>query len=388
MKHARLNKGVRQEELELRVLRRDVVMKNSVVAAIIGAGSITTYHINGYIKAGAKIAAIADTNLLAAQTRGKQNGIKKVFDDYSKMLKECPEIDVISVCTPNFLHLKMTLDCLKAGKNVFCEKPPALNAKEATMMKEEAEKNGKILMFDFNNRARPDVQALFQYVKNGEVGKINSAQALWIRRCGIPGFGGWFTQKDLSGGGPVIDLLHMIDLALFFMDFPVPEWILSQTFNDFAEDRSFKGPWGISDVEKGIVDVETASHALVTFKTGQVLFARNSWAENNKREEVSLTFQGKKAGGTVKRIFRVDGIDETALDTCEMYNMEHGTPVNRKLVTQPDSAMGRERATINFVNAVTGKEEPLNKPQQAVLLMKIIDAIYESAKAKKPIKIE
>src|SRR4030042_1535636 len=95
------------------------------------------------------------------------------------------EIDVISVCTPNYLHAEIAVDCLKAGRNVLCEKPPALNSKQTILMKEAAEESGKILMFDFNNRARPDVQSLFEYVRGGEIGRVNSGQALWIRRCGI-----------------------------------------------------------------------------------------------------------------------------------------------------------------------------------------------------------
>lgn len=362
-------------------------MKEKLIAGIIGAGSIASYHIDAYLKSGIKIQAITDTNITAAESRAKKYKIDKVFADYHKMITKCPEIDLVSICTPNYMHSKITINCLKAGKNVMCEKPPALNAKQTLLMKEAAEKSGKTLMFNFNNRARPDVQALFEHVKSGEIGTINSAQALWIRRCGIPGFGGWFTQKKFSGGGPVIDLLHMMDLGLYFMGYPEPAWVLAQTFNDFCQDKDFKGPWGIPDVEGGIVDVETACHALVTFKAGQVLFARNSWAEQNDREEVSLTFQGKKAGGTIKRLFGVDGIDDTAIDTCAIYKIENGVPVNKELHAPKDPKMGRERTVQNFINSVMGKEQPLNKPDEAVVLMRVIDAIYQSAEIGKPIRM-
>ena len=354
---------------------------------IIGAGGITEYHIGGYKAAGVEIAAICDPIIERAQERAKKHGIPKVFKSHEEMLEKCPDIDAVSVCTPNKFHAPITIDCLKAGKHVFCEKPPALNAQETIQMKEAAEKAGKILMFDFNNRARPEAQALMDYIKDGTVGRINSAQALWIRRTGIPGFGGWFTQKALAGGGPVIDLLHMIDLALWFMGFPEPEWVLAATFYDFAGDPTFKGPWGIPDVEGGVMDVETAAHAFIRFKTGQVLFARNSWAEMNKREEVSVTFQGTKAGGMIRRLFGRDGIDETAIDECELYVQEHGRSVNRKIIVDPDPKMGRERAVINFVETLRGKEEPLSTPDQAVILMKIIDAIYESAEKGEPVKV-
>lgn len=362
-------------------------MTDKLVAGIVGAGGITDYHIQGYASAGVRVAAIADPAAEMAQLRAEQHGIQKTYISYEDMLKECPDINLVSVCVPNRMHAEISIKCLNAGRNVFCEKPPALNAEETAKMAEEAAKSGKILMFDFNNRARPEAQALMKYIRNGDVGKINSAQALWVRRCGIPGFGGWFTQKALSGGGPVIDLLHMIDLSLYFMGFPEPEWVLAQTFNDFAGNSSFKGPWGIPDVEGGIMDVETASHAFIRFSSGQVLFARNSWAEMNCREEVSVTFQGTKAGGMVRRLFGRDGIDDTAIDDCQLYTMENGNSVNRKTIVEPDEKMGREAAVINFANTVRGQEEPLSRPEEAVILMEIIDALYLSAKKREPVKI-
>ena len=226
---------------------------------------------------------------------------------------------------------------------------------------------------------------MMEYIRNGAIGQINSAQALWIRRTGIPGFGGWFTNRELSGGGPVIDLLHMIDLALYFMDYPEPEWVMAATFNDFISDKTFKGPWGIPDEEGGVTDVEAAMHGFIRFATGQVLFVRNSWAEMNRREEVSVTFQGTRAGGQVKRLFCVDGLDETSIDSCELYAQEHGNSVNREIAVAADETMGRVRAAQNFVLALEGEEEPLNTPDEAVKLMRIIDAVYESADSGKPI---
>jgi len=186
-------------------------------AGIIGAGGIADYHINGYLGTGVEVDAIADKDVKRAEDKAKKYGIKKVYSSYAEMLDKT-DIELVSVCVPNNVHCEVTIKVLDSGRNVFCEKPPALNAEETMKMASAARKTGRTLMFDFNNRARPEAQALMGYIKNGDIGRINSAQALWIRRCGIPGFGGWFTQKALSGGGPVIDLLHMIDLALYFME--------------------------------------------------------------------------------------------------------------------------------------------------------------------------
>lgn len=359
----------------------------STKIAIIGAGGMAAYHATGFRLAGADIIALCDVNQAAADRAAAKHGIGKVFTDVAAMLKALPELDAVSIIVPNKFHAALVLQALKAGKNVFCEKPPALSAKEMTVMLAAAAKAKKTLMFNFNNRARPESYAMMDYIAQGAVGTINTCQAKWIRRAGIPGFGGWFTTKDLSGGGPLIDLLHMIDLGLHFMGYPEPAHILARTYTDFIDNKAFKGPWGIPDVAKGTTDVEAAAHGFVTFKTGQSMSFAVSWAEMNHREEVSVAFQGTKAGGLVRRLFGVDGIDATAQDACQLYTLENGRHVNRDIIVPADEAMGRVRSATNFVRALEGTEQPLNTPDQALLLMKIIDGAYKSAATGKPIAL-
>jgi predicted dehydrogenase len=352
---------------------------------IIGAGWMVKYHAEGFRKAGAEIVAVADPLLGAAESAAKQWNIAKTFDSVDRMLAEAPELDAVSIIVPNKFHAPLAIQCLKAGKHVFCEKPPGLNADEVAEMIEVGKASGKTLMFNFNNRARPESQAMKKYVDDGTVGTINSAQAKWIRRTGIPGFGGWFTTKAMSGGGATIDLLHMIDLALYLMGYPEPSHVLANTFDTHINDPGFKGPWGIPDREGGTTDVECAAHGFVRFKTGQVLSLQVSWAEMVKREEVSVVFQGTKAGGKVERLFGRDGLDNTAIDTCELYVQENGNSVNRTIVTEECEDMGRIGSASNFIHTINGNAEPFNTPDQAHKLMWIIDALYESAKTGNPV---
>ncbi|NNE48471.1 MAG: Gfo/Idh/MocA family oxidoreductase [Rhodothermales bacterium] len=356
----------------------------AISIGIVGAGGMVDYHIEGFESAGAEIVGIADIAIERANKVAAERDIPHVFDDVSDLL-EMKGLDAISIIVPNKFHAPLAIQGLNAGKHVFCEKPPALNAAEVVGMIEAAEASGKILMFNFNNRARPESYAIRNYIEDGTVGTINSAQAKWIRRVGIPGFGGWFTTRALSGGGPLIDLLHMLDLALYFMDYPEPAYVLGQTFDDFINDKNFKGPWGLPDVEGGTTDVEAAAHAFVTFKTGQVLTLQASWAEMVRGEEVSVVFQGTGAGGRVERAYAKDGDDDSATDTCELYVQENGISVNRSIIAQKDIEMGRNRSATNFIRTIEGKEEPLNTPAQALSLMKIIDAIYESARSGRPV---
>ncbi|MDR0589729.1 MAG: Gfo/Idh/MocA family oxidoreductase [Spirochaetaceae bacterium] len=358
----------------------------SIKAGIVGAGGMARYHYEGFIRAGAEVIAMADTDMARAKAFSEGRGIQKIYPSLRELLQGSPEVDLVSVITPNKFHKPLVIEALEKGKHVYCEKPPALNAAEMEEMLGAAKKAGKQLMFNFNNRARPEAQAMIRYIREGRVGTINSAQASWIRRAGIPGFGGWFTTKALSGGGPVIDLPHMLDLALYFMDFPEPEYLLAVTYYDFMDKKTFKGPWGIPDVV-GVTDVESSSHAMLTFKTGQSLMIRSSWAEMNEREVVSVTFQGSKAGGRLERLFGVDGLDETSVDTCRLFTEEYGNQVDLHIKTEKDESMGRLGNAANCVDSIAGKAEPYNTPEQALILMKIVDALYESAASRKPVLI-
>ncbi|MEM9409848.1 MAG: Gfo/Idh/MocA family oxidoreductase [Planctomycetota bacterium] len=354
--------------------------------AIIGAGGMLQYHAAGFQQAGAELVGIADLSLASAEKAADQFNIPKAFGDVSEMLAGC-DAEAVSIIVPNKFHHPLAVQCLDAGKHVFCEKPPALNASQVGEMIAAAQSNSKHLMFNYNNRARPESFAMMKLIGDGTIGTINSAQAKWIRRTGIPGFGGWFTTRELSGGGPLIDLLHMIDLAMYFMGYPEPAHVLGQTFDDFITDKSFKGPWGIPDKEDGVTDVESAAHGFVTFKTGQVLSLQVSWAEMVEREEVSVVFQGANGGGKVERLFGEDGIDATAIDSLEVYVQEDGGSVNKSIDVAECEDMGRSRSAENFILTIEGKEEPLNTPSQSLALMKVIDAIYESAETGKPVSL-
>ena len=359
----------------------------TIKIGIVGAGGMAFYHYEGFVRAGAEVIALADPERGRARAFAEPRGIAAVYASLGEMLEQCPSLDAVSIITPNRFHKPLTVAALEAGKHVYCEKPPALNAAEMEAMLAASKKAGKRLMFDFNNRARPESRALLAYIKNGRAGTINSAQATWIRRAGIPGFGGWFTTRALSGGGPVIDLPHMLDLALCFMGYPEPDYLLGTAFYDFMDNKAFKGPWGIPDAAGGVTDVESSCHAMVTFKTGQSLMIRSSWAEFNEREVASVSFQGTKAGGKVERLFGIDGVDETSIDSCRLFTEEFGRQVDLDIKTEKDEHMGRIANASNFVEALGGGAEPFNTPEEALVLMKIIDAMYQSASTKKPVQI-
>lgn len=347
---------------------------------LIGAGSMAEYHIKGFKEAGASVVAMVDKSPENGNAFAQKWGFAgNAYLSIGEMIAAHPEIQAVSVITPNKFHHPLVIEALNFGLHVFCEKPPALNAAEVTDMAETAKANGLVLMFDLNNRARLDSQFVKEKIRSGVIGHINSAQATWMRRTGIPGFGGWFTSKAMAGGGPLIDLLHMIDLALWFMDYPEPDYVLAQTFDNFISDPNYHGSWGHVVSPNAMNDVESACHGFVRFKTGQVLNIHNSWAELIKEEDTFVSLQASKTGVKIRTI--------NNLNSCELYAQKDGASVDQSYRFQHDVDMGRTRAPANFIHSLNGEAEPLTTADEAVSLMRIIDAVYLSASSGRPVQI-
>src|SRR5215831_8111216 len=212
-------------------------LAKKVRIGVIGTGGIANgAHLPGYsqIPDECEIFALCDIDPAALnRTAEKYPHVKHKFEDYRKLL-EMPEIDGVSVCTPNYVHHQPTVDALKAGKHVLCEKPIAMNAKEGAEMVATARKAGKILQIGYNSRFSPSNQVLQKFIEAGEIGDIYYARAQALRVRGIPGWG-VFIDKSKQGGGPLIDIgVHILDLTLWMMGHPKPVSASGITYAKFG----------------------------------------------------------------------------------------------------------------------------------------------------------
>lgn len=361
-------------------------MAAKLKTGVIGAG-IGKFHIQGYqAHAKSDVVAICDLNRAAAEKVAADFGIPHVYEDYKLMMKELA-LDAVSVCVPNKFHMPVVVDLLNAGANVLSEKPLARTAAEGQKMVDAAEKNKKLLMIQFNNRYRPEATLLKEAITAGELGDVYFARAGWIRRNGIPGWGGWFTDAEMAGGGPLIDLaVHMLDLTMWLMGNPEPDVVLASTYSVFGPKMEALGPWGTPN-KKGKFNVEDMACAMIKFKGGQTIMVEASWAQRIKREFVYSTLCGTKAGASLERVFGFDGVDDSSQDTLELYTQEHGVPVNRNLIVEPDPAMGRVNAVKHFVDCLASGAKCCSPGTDGLRIMKILDAAYKSAKTGKAVSI-
>jgi predicted dehydrogenase len=200
-------------------------------------------------------------------------------------------LDVVSVCVPNKFHLPLTLAALDAGCHVLCEKPMALSAAEGRQMLAAAQRAGKRLMINFSYRFSAQSRALKAQVDAGTFGDFYFGRTVWHRRRGMPGFGGWFGQKALAGGGPLIDLgVHRLDLALWLMGYPQPTWVLGSTYDPIARAAA-------AQVGQGLRRGRPGQPAYIRFANGASLVLEASWAANIREAELMETrLLGTQAG--------------------------------------------------------------------------------------------
>ncbi len=357
-------------------------MKNLKVG-IIGTGLIAQIaHIPAYIEEGAEVAGICDVVEERLKSVSDQFSIPKTYMDYRDLLAD-QEIKAVSICTPNYLHAKITIDALNAGKDVLCEKPMAMNVKEAKSMLEASKKTGKILMMGFNNRFRGDIQKLKQFIDDGKLGKIYYAKVGYMRRRGTPK--GWFTVKNESGGGPVIDIgVHIIDLTRYLMGNPQPVAVSASTYKYFSEYHiDGKYVWESSDAKEGLRDgklndVEDLAVAMIRFDDGSTIFVETSWAANISDDRFYINMCGTKAGAEIDSYNPIHKGTKNNEGSISLFGEEMHSLVDYEIHTPEVRSHFEE---IKYFAEILRDKKPdvLKTAEDGVEIQKILDAIYTSA---------
>jgi len=343
--------------------------------AVLGAGAIGLDHLSSFkAHPAVTLAAVADTSLQRAQDAADLHGVPFVTSDYREVVTR-PEIDIVSIALPNYLHAPVGLAALKAGKHVMIDKPMATNARDAERLVIEAKKRGVLLMIGQNNRFSPDVQTLKQLVLKGVLGEVYHAKSSWTRRSGIPRIGSWFTQTKYAGGGSTYDIgVHALDRCLYLMGEFEAAAVSGQTYAKFGPRGQGEGSWGKSEIDPTRpFDVEDMSIALIKLKSGRTVLLETSWAAHQPTADFNGTqLYGTEAGAVMPnlQLFR---------------KTDHGYSVESISTTM---TMVNHNRMAHFVECLLGKEKPYVKPSESLAVQKILDAIYQSARTGREVRIK
>ncbi|WP_195543407.1 Gfo/Idh/MocA family protein [Massiliimalia timonensis] len=346
-------------------------MDQKLKIGIIGTGNISESHISAYQKnPDVELYAFCDIREDRLQEMGKKYGVTRLYTDKDVMLRELPELDAVSVCTWNSQHAPCTIAALKAGKHVLCEKPMATSAEEAKAMKEAAEESGKLLMIGFVRRYGNDCAILQDLIGDDYFGELYYAKATYLRRNGSPG--GWFGDKKMSAGGPLIDLgVHVIDLTRYLLGNPKPVSVYGATFYKMGDRRELKDKKGYvasSATGQEEFNVEDLASAMIRFDNGAVVSVEASYSLNIKEDEGKIELFGTKAGAKLD-------------PELELYSQQSGYMNNVTLCTPTALSFdGLFEGEINHYVDCLLRGVPCKAPaEDGIVLMKILDAIYESA---------
>ena len=338
--------------------------------AVIGCGNIANNaHIPAYMKnPEAEIVYFCDILPERAEAAVEKYGCGKAVVDYKEVLAD-PQIEAVSVCTPNNVHAQIAMDALRAGKNVLCEKPAARTYEEALEMQKVQHETGKVLNIGVVNRFNDSVNRIRDYINEGKLGEIYHVYISFRAHRSIPGLGGAFTTKAIAGGGALIDWgVHFLDIVMYCCGDPKPLTVTGETFCKLGKDMEnyvYTDMWAGPPKYDGVYDVDDSVAGLVR-TTGPVLTINGAWAQNIGESEMFIDFIGTKAG------IRLQYGKEFTVYTTE----------NNALVSYtPEFTMRNhfENEINAFIDCIkTGKKLP-SHIDTAIITAQMMQALYDSA---------
>ena len=300
--------------------------------------------------------------------------IEQVITDYHVALND-PEVEAVYVLTPNYAHYTVTMDALRAGKHVFCEKPITINYKLSCEMAEEAEKQGLILNIGVCNRYHKSVEMLEQMNREGKFGKLYHVYCSFRQFRSIPGLGGAFTTKEQSGGGVLIDWgIHFLDLILYIMGGAKLTNVTCDTYCEMAKDMKeykYRSMWAedTKDLENGTNNVDDMVTGYVRTDKASISF-NGAWAQNIDKNDMYIDFMGDKGGARLIYGKKFEFYDGTTLETtAPEYDI-------------PDMYLREDEA---FLESITTGVKDRNNIANILESAKLLDSLYASAEQKKEI---
>jgi predicted dehydrogenase len=328
--------------------------------AIIGCGRIAQRHAE-HINNNGKLVAVCDVVKDKADALGGKYGATS-YTDIAELIGNEKDIEVVAICTPNGLHATHSIQSLRAGFHVLCEKPMAINVHDCGEMIKEAEKANRRLFAIKQNRFNPPVAAVKDAIEKGIFGKIYSIQlsCFWNRNADYYE-NSWKGTKDLDGGTLYTQFSHFIDLLY---------WMIGDVKRAFAITGNFAHQQTIDFEDTGAVALEFYNGAI-----GTINYTVNSY---NKNMEGSLTIFAEK--GTVKIGGQyLNELEYQNIEGFEFKDLPAGNTANN-YGNYTGSMSNHDKVYENLVDVLLNGSSISTNSFEGLKTVEIIDKIYQSAK--------
>ncbi len=249
---------------------------------------------------------------------------------------------------------------------------------EAQRLEQVVADHDRVLQVGFVRRHSTNCRVLKSMIDDGDLGEIYYAKASSIRRLGNPG--GWFADRAISGGGPLIDIgVHVLDLCWYLMGSPRARSVSANTYEKLGNRANLVNAprYQVADYDPTKNDVEDMANALIRFDNGASLLMDTSYSLHAVEDGLSVSVYGDKGGADLEpRLQIATEKDDTVL-----------TVTPRIGTGSFDLDDGFSHEIENFVAASLGEVESIAPAWHGAEIMKIIDAIYASAEQSREIEV-
>jgi len=352
-------------------------MSARLKVGIVGCGNIAGNHLEAYAGLpGTEVVGVCDVDVDRARAFARDRGVPYAAGSLTELL--AVGVDALSVCTPHPTHEAVVLEAASAGVHVLCEKPIAVDVDAAERMVECAERNAVTLAVVFQRRFWPGAQALRSAIDEGRLGRpmLGHCQVLLRRGTDYYDAAEWRGTWAADGGGVLMtQAIHNVDLLQWFMGEPVEVTAKAGTF-----------------VLDGVVEVEDTAAALITFSSGAVATLSATVAaspslgtritvtgSNGATADVAEYPEGSDA---VNDLWTVPGQERAGSVFAD--GLVGDVPVNE--VNSTLLPLHRLQVA-DFVDAVRNDRRPAVTGQDAITSLRVVRAIYESARTGQPVVI-
>lgn len=338
-------------------------MPDKLGFCVVGCGGFGARRVNALRKLGEKIVAIVDIEKEKASKLAQEVGCD-FYADYREAIKRS-DLDCVIVATPNKFHAPITIASLNAGKHVICEKPLARNSEEARAMVEAAERNMVFLKTGSNLRYFSNVKKAKEIVDSGLIGEPLFVRG-WIGHDGQRVLHGWNVDREMAGGGTLIDNgPHILDLFRWFV-------------GDFSE------CFGYVKTLCMPIEVEDNGMGIFWSEEGRMAFIQSSWTEwsgymymevYGSKGSVAIDNRGERLANTGKWFVTSTTVYTTKEGVRQIFDYSAEPPQSYELELK------------DFIEKVTKGEQPMASGYDGMKVVEMVQAIYESSRTGRMVKL-
>jgi len=350
-------------------------MAKKLRVGLVGAGNICiSAHLPAYekMKDLVEVVAIADIVPERAKAAAEKFNIPHYFSSVEELLANV-DVDYIDNCTWTAAHAPVCIAAAKAGKHILCEKPLAATLEQGLAIEKAVKEAGVQFMLAVVTRYGSEQIKFKELWEEGVFGDIYFAKTQYVRRRGTPG--GWFTNKELAGGGPVLDIgVHAIDRTWYLMGRPKPLTVSAETSYRIGDYKTVGVTrWEPLGKGEGIDAFNTEDSAAIYFRFegGKTMFAEVAWACNGPEVNSTQIF-GSKAGCTFDPLVIYGEDEERRLST---------------VAVETEKSNFYETEILHFIECLNENKTPISDINDAVTIQRMLDGIYRSAAAHREVEI-